>query len=546
MEIVEQPLFTKRKLRVVAIGAGFSNLTLAYKHKHTGDHSYIDLQIYEKNPEIGGTWYENRYPGAACDVPAHVYCFPFASNPNWSSFYVSGGEIFEYIKKTADDFGLRECIRLNSRVIAAVWSDERGKWDITIETSSGETIQDEADILVNGSGFLNSWKWPDIPGIKDYKGELIHSANWRDVDLSGKKVGLIGNGSTGVQILPQIQQKAASVHSYMRTPTWIIPNFLGDHTPEGKNFAYTEQQKQRWRAHPEELEEVRRTLEHAFNQSYPLFLKDSPQQIGGREWFAGMMKERLGGDEELIKRLVPDYEVGCRRITPGEGYLEALQSDNVHKHFEPIVRFTESGIISQPAPDSEPQTTELDVVICATGFDVSFKPAWTMKGLHGADLKEIWKDDSEAFLGIFAPEMPNYFTATGPNTPTGVGSIFGMIDATAEYILKWCSKIAGEGIKSVTVKPDVLREFNDYSQAFLQRTVWSGGCKSWYRNAAAGDKVRAMYPGSLIHFRQMLDAFRTEDFDIVPWNPKNRFTFMGNGFTELEAKGGNLAYYLDG
>jgi cation diffusion facilitator CzcD-associated flavoprotein CzcO len=371
----------------------------------------------------------------------------------------------QYIKKTADDFGLREPIRLNSRVTAAAWSEKSGKWKIMVEDLENKTmIEDEADVLVNGSGFLNSWKWPDIPGLKDFKGELVHSANWRDIDLAVKKVGLIGNGSTGVQILPQLQSKAGSVHTYIRSPTWIIPNFLGDHTPEGKNFVYTEEQKQRWREHPEELKELRKTLEHAFNQSFPLFIKDSPYQAGAREGFTHMMKAKLGGDEELAKKLIPDFEVGCRRITPGDGelvgslfitasltvcsgYLEALQAENVNMHFEPIVRFEESGIVSQSSPEAEPQMTELDVIVCATGFDVSYKPAWTMKGLDGKDLSEIWKDDSEAFMGIFAPEMPNYFTATGPNTPIGHGSIFGMIDATADYILKWCSKIASEGIK---------------------------------------------------------------------------------------------------
>ena len=199
---------------------------------------------------------------------------------------------------------------------------------MTIQKADGTTTEDEADILVNGSGFLNKWKWPDIEGLQDFKGELVHSANWRDVDWAGKRVGLIGNGSTGIQILPQLQPKAGSVHTFIRSPTWIIPNFLGDHTPTGENFQYTEEQKQRWRENPEELLELRRTLEHAFNQSHPLFLKDSPFQHGAREGFKAMMTERLGGDEDLVKRLIPDFEVGCRRITPGTGELLGALASN--------------------------------------------------------------------------------------------------------------------------------------------------------------------------------------------------------------------------
>lgn len=204
--------------------------------------------------------------------------------------------------------------------MSAVWSDEKAKWQITIE-QNGATFEDEADILVNGAGFLNAWKWPQIPGIEKYKGELVHSANWRDIDATGKRVGLIGNGSSGVQILPQLQPIAASIDSYIRNATWIIPNLLGDHTIDGRNFQYTEEQKLRWRARPDELLELRQTLEHAFNSAFPLFLKDSEYQHQAREGFAAMMRGRLGGDTELAKRLIPDFEVGCRRITPGDGGL---------------------------------------------------------------------------------------------------------------------------------------------------------------------------------------------------------------------------------
>ncbi|KXT02143.1 hypothetical protein AC578_5952 [Pseudocercospora eumusae] len=551
IHVADQPLFTRRKLRMVGIGAGFSNLTLAYKHKYGGDYAFLDFAIYEKNADIGGTWasrilteYENVYPGVACDIPAHIYCFPFAPNPDWSSFYVSGPEIQAYIQRTAKDYGLRDYVQLNSRVVSARWSHEKGKWEVDIE-QDGRIIHDEADVLVNGTGFLNRWKWPDIPGLDKFQGEMVHSAQWQHIDWAGKAVGLIGNGSSAVQILPQMQPAAKSIDTYIRTPTWIIPNFLAEFTPEGKNFSYSEEQKQRWRAKPEELKEMRQSLEHALNASFLMFYKDSGHAKWVKENFGKIMREKLGGDTELARRLVPEWPVGCRRITPGENYLDALQADNVKVRFEPIVGINEKGIVCQPPADVEPETTPYDIIVCATGFDVSYKPPFTLQGRNGVTLQDLWKDDSEAYLGIHAPDQPNYFSFAGPNSPVGHGSIFAMLDSVAEYILKWCSKIAGQGIKSIVVKPDVLREYNDYTQKFMERMVWSAGCRSWYKQGTTDGKITAMYGGSVLHYREMLHAFRSEDFDIAYLDEHNRFAFMGNGLTELEASEGKLGYYLD-
>ncbi|KAF2216564.1 hypothetical protein CERZMDRAFT_109427 [Cercospora zeae-maydis SCOH1-5] len=516
----EQPIFTRRKLRVVAIGAGFANIMLAHSHKHVGDNSYIDLTIYEKNPEIGGTWYENRYPGVACDVPAHIYCFPFAPNPDWSSFYVGGQEILEYMVKTVDEYKLRDYIRVNTKLVAADWSEEKGRWLLKLE-QNGSTINDEADVLINGAGFLNRWQWPDIPNREAYRGGMVHSAHWETVDWKDKKVALIGNGSSAIQILPHVQQTAKH------------------------NFQYTEEEKQRFRENPEELKALRQKLEHMFNQYFFIFFKDSPAQEAVRSAFKDIMKQKLGGDGELTDKLVPEWPVGCRRITPGDGYLEALTSKNVTTKFDPIVNFTEKGILSQPPADTEPEETEFDLIICATGFNVTFRPAREMKGLNGTSLQDLWKDESEGYMGIIAPQMPNYFSYSGPNSPLGHGSVLACYNFAAEYMLRWCDKIAREGIKSITIKPDVLREFNDYSQEFLKKTVWSSECRSWYKNHKSEGRVSAMYAGSILHYRQMLQAFRTEDFEIEYLNKRNRFEFMGSGVTELETQGGNLAFYLE-
>ena len=336
------------------------------------------------------------------------YCFPFAPNPDWSSFYVGGQEILEYMQKTVDDFQLASYVQVSTKVKAAAWSDDKGKWQLELERN-GEVIHDEADVFINGAGFLNNWKWPDIPDLNQYGGEIVHSANWQTVDWKDKRVALIGNGSSAIQILPELQRTAKSIDTYVRTPTWIIPNFLADMTPEGKNFAYSEEDKKRFREHPEELKELRQKMEHVFNQYFFIFFKDSAAQEGVRKMFGDIMREKLGGDTELAQKLMPDFPVGCRRITPGDGYLDALRADNVKARFDPIVRFTKDGILTQPPADTAPEETKFDLIICATGFDVTFKPAWPMSGLGGASLQDIWKEESEAYMGIAAPQMPNYF-----------------------------------------------------------------------------------------------------------------------------------------
>lgn len=222
-----------------------------------------------------------------------------------------------------------------------------------------------------------------------------------------------------------------------------------------------------------------------------------------------------------------------------------MNASNVTARFDPIVKFTEKGILTQPPADTGPEETEFDLIICATGFDVTFKPAWSMIGLNGTNLRELWKEESEAYMGIAAPQMPKYFMFTGPNSPLGHGSLFGALEASSDYILKWCSKIASEGIKSVIVKPEVVREFNDYSQEFLKKTVWASGCRSWYKDHKIDGRVSAMYAGSVLHYRELLQAFRTEDFDISYLNQHNIFGFMGSGITDLEASGGQLGFYLD-
>ncbi|UPL03722.1 hypothetical protein LCI18_014656 [Fusarium solani-melongenae] len=427
---------------------------MAYKYKHQPEmKEHMDLVIYEKNSDIGGTWLENRYLGVACDVPAHIYTFPFEPNSDCTNFYAAGPEIWEYIKRTTDKYQLDERVLFNS------------KWKVEVN-QNGTVIKDEADVLVNGSGILHKWRWPEIKGLDSFKGRRLHSAAWdTSLDWTGKRVAIIGN----------------------------------ELTPEGKNFQYTEEQRREFRENPEKLREMRKLIEHHFNQFFYALVVNTQQKAAAKV-FQDEMERRLNHDPNLCAKLIPDWKVGCRRLTPGEGYLEALQEPNV----------TETGIVA--GNDSE---EEFDILVCATGFDVSFTPFW-----------EVWRDDPEAYFGICAPNMPNYFIFNGPNCPVGHGSLLSVMDWTADYIMRWIKKISTGDIKY-----------------FLKRTVSTSGCRSWYKNNKVDGKVTAMYAGTIIHYKEILESFRTEDFTFE-YNSRNRFRFMGNGLTVLEEKGEHLGFYV--
>lgn len=444
--ILESPLNKPRKLKVVCIGGGFSGLMLAYDHQHGPNpmSQFIDLTIYEKNADIGGTWLENTYPGVACDVPAHIYTFPFEPNPHWTRFYASGPEIWAYIKKTSQKYNLERDVQVNSKVLSSIWDDVAGKWHLRIQKNDLSILETDADILISGAGFLNKWSWPQIKGLHTFGGTLLHSAAWKpDLDWANKRVAIIGNGSSAVQLLPEIQPTAASVVNFVRSPLWISSNFASEFTPEGVNFDYDEASRNNFEENPEQLHDLRHRIEHAFNQLFYSLLKGSPQQVGAHALFTKQMAERLNHDPWLCEKLIPKFEVGCRRLSPGDSYLTAIQAKNVSLELSPIEAIGASGIKTQKDSEEQP----FDIIICATGFDVSFCPSWDMQGKDGIKLADQWKDHPEAYFGTVVPNMPNFFMVNGPNSPLAHGSLLSAMYFTVEYILKWCEKISTQDIK---------------------------------------------------------------------------------------------------
>lgn len=345
-------------------------------------------------------------------MPAHIYTFPFEPNPDWSAYYASGGEILQYFKRAVAKYDLARDVKCSHRVEGATFDAERGIWDLKVGTKNG-TIDDSCNVLVTATGFLSRWRWPSIPGLHDFKGHLCHSAMWdKAFDSTGKRVAVIGNGSSAIQIVPQVVDKAAHLTNFVRRPTYITPG-LGSAIIGGQTqYIYSEEEKRRFRDNPEELKQYRKRIQAGSNKAFEMFVKNSSAQEEGRRQTANMMKEKLGGDEELARILTPEWEVGCRRATPGPGYLESFTREDVSLVTDAIERVEETGIRTVDG-----KLHEVDCVVCATGFEVSHRPPWPLVGRHGISLSDAWKDEPLAYLSLAASGFPNFVSHTQVHDP---------------------------------------------------------------------------------------------------------------------------------
>lgn len=457
----DQPAWTpNKKLRIVTIGAGYSGMMMAQKmqHKYADEMSRLaETVIYEARSTVGGTWDANTYPGVRCDVPSAIYAFPFEPNPEWSHFFSTGGEIQDYFVKTIKKWELEKNVRFNHRVKKARWHEGESRWQLVVQHGD-EQFTDYADILISARGFLSTWHWPNIDGIHDFQGKKVHSAAWdHEFQYAGKRIAVIGNGSSGIQILPEMAKLPNSqVTSFQRGPTWVVSRhtpakLVGSDDPS-PNPAYREEDKARFRD-PEQMKKYRKTVQRNVNAAFKLFVKGSQYNKDTTDFARKQMAEKLGYDSELCAKLIPDYELGCRRITPGTGYLEAFTQPNVHLTNSPIVRITADGI---DTADGKHHT--FDIIVCATGFDISQVPTFPIIGRDGVSLAEKWKDEPESYISLACPDMPNLFFFTGPNATVGHGSLIFSLDWSAEWMIQWIRKMAEEDIASIAPKQEVVDE----------------------------------------------------------------------------------------
>ncbi|KAM3076422.1 hypothetical protein ACMFMG_007241 [Clarireedia jacksonii] len=466
-----------RRLKVLTIGAGVSGILMAYHVQKECQN--VEHVIYEKNHDIGGTWLENRYPGAACDVPSHAYTFNFALNPDWPRYASKSSDVWKYLDKVCETFKLRKYMTFNTEIVGCYWNEVTGQWTVKLKQSSGageKQFEETCDLLLHATGILNNFKWPDIKGLELFKGKLIHTARWpesyQEDQWNQESVAIIGSGASSVQVLPTMQPHVKHIDVYVRTAIWFV-SVVGN---DGNGLEYTPEERENFRNNIPALVEHAKYLENQINGGWDLFFKDSPIQKGAQEQFSQRMKEFIR-DERILKGLTPKFSIGCRRLTPGDPYMRAIQEPNVDVHFSAVKEINEDSVI-----DEDGQARKVDTIICATGFDVSYKPRFPIVGQNGVDLREKWKLVPESYLGITVPDMPNFITFIGPTWPVENGSVMGPLGGVAQYALKFIKKMQNEFIKSIAPKQELTDLFNAHTQEFIKQTVWASDCRSWYRS----------------------------------------------------------------
>ncbi len=479
--------------QVIIIGAGMSGLCAGIRLQGMG---IDDFLILEKSAGVGGTWHDNTYPGACCDVPSVLYSYSFEPNPNWSREYSAQDEIRAYFEHCADKYGLRDRLRLSTTVRSARFDEGAGAWEVTLE--SGEQLRSK--VLISGLGQLNLPHTPDFPGADTFGGVSFHSARWRhDIDLTGKRVAVIGNAASALQFIPHVAAQAAQLHVYQRSANYVIKR---------NDSAYTDAQKRRFARWPW-LQKLHRAGVYIRGELlfYPVLRNSRLLRPLWEKWAREHLEEHIQ-DPELRRKLTPDYPVGCKRILVADDYYQAFARDNVELVTSAIAAIDEQGVVTE---DGLPRP--VDVIIYGTGFNTSAMLSGVdFIGTGGRSLRQAWADGAEAYRGVCVAGFPNLFMLYGPNTNLGSNSIIFMVERQVNYIAACIDKMLAHDLQSLAVNAAVMRAYNDRLQGDMAGTVWVANCDSWYKNAAG--KVVNNWPRSTLYYWWHMRAPDFADFDM--------------------------------
>lgn len=481
-------------LEVAIVGTGFSGLGMGIQLKQRGIDNF---RIFEKASDVGGTWRDNTYPGCGCDVKSALYSYSFEPNPNWSNVYAKQGEIHDYIRHCAHKYGMYPHIEFNSAVTAADFNEATGLWTLTI--ADGRQVQ--AHNVVAAPGPFAEPSVADLPGRNDFTGISLHTGRWdASVDLTGKRVGLIGTGATAVQVGPAIVDQVAHLTVFQRTANWIMPR---------PDRAISAQEQARYARHPL-TQRATRLGQYWFNELTAPFLilrydafKSQPEKIA-RGYLARKVK-----DPELRRRLTPNFKFGCKRVLVSSDWYPMMQRANVTLADQGIDRITATGILTRDG-----QHHELDVIIYATGYNVRHTGApFDITGRQGLKLAEKWRDGAEAFNGLTTGGFPNLYVLVGPFTGPGHTSVIAYAEKQIDYVCQAIRLRRDAGLRYLEVQPSAEARFVRLMDRLSEHTVWKSGCASWY--LSPNGRNNTLYPGFNFEYRLRVSRLNPTDFRLV-------------------------------
>ena len=475
------------------MGAGMAGILAGVRFKQAG---YRTLTIYEKSDRIGGTWRENRYPGLTCDIPSHDYTYSFEPNPDWTRRYPDGSEIFDYFAGVVKKYRVDDAIRFNEEIVSCAYQD--GAW--RLEARSGLT--DTADVVIAATGFLHHPKYPDIAGLDRFQGAMFHSARWdQSVPLDGRRIGVIGNGSTGVQIITALAGRAASLEHFQRTAQWIMPTV---------NTAFTEDERAAFRAdldlirklhHSEESQERLRFFSRAITNA-------ASPEMAMVEQVALANLENSVADPMLREKLRPNYRAACKRMILSPDYYEKVQYPGVAVVTEGIEAVEAEGVRTDDG-----KLHPLDVLVLATGFKADqFMRPMNVVGRGGVELNSLWARRPSAYMALSIPDFPNLFLVNGPSAPFGNYSSIGVAEHQIDYILKLVDLVRSRTAREVSVKREAMADYEAQVLEAAKGTIFASGCRSWYLDA---DGVPSIWPWTYDHFTEKMAAPEIAAFELV-------------------------------
>lgn len=471
---------------LLIVGTGFAGLGLAISLLRKGE---TDFLMVERSDDVGGTWRDNRYPGAACDVPSHLYSYSFKLKSDWSRVFAPAEEIWEYNRDCAREEGVLPHIHFNTDMLKATWDNEANLW--RVQTSNGDYT---ANVLVSAMGHLADEKYPNIPGIESFPGEKFHSARWdHDADLTGKRIAVVGSGASALQIIPEMAKIASELVVFQRNAPYVIPR---------PDRAYTEAEKRRFARDPQSMVDLRSELFWGMEYNYPQ-RRGISRSITEAYALANGHRERQVTDPMLLEKVTPRYEIGCKRVLISDVYYPALAQPNVYVEPAGLVRIEGSKLIS-----ADGNEFEVDAVVFATGFEAIEPPfAPRIVGRSGESLAEHWQKGMKAYASTTVHGFPNLLIMNGPNTGLGHNSVLYVVEAQIDYILGALDFMKKNDLPVLEVHPAAEDTYVEKVDSRAQGTVWlEGGCNNWYVDPRT-NRLTVTWPDFAYAFRDANGTF---------------------------------------